>query len=49
MAKIVFIYIFLLSFLVAEDFLTFEKDNNLSKEQSIFQEQPLKRIKIPTH
>ncbi|HDZ5065470.1 TPA: hypothetical protein RTH03_000563 [Campylobacter jejuni] len=48
MIKIVFLT-FVISFLVAESSIKFKEDDNITKEQNIFKEQPPKRIKIPTH
>ncbi|EDP1899195.1 hypothetical protein FVL81_07405 [Campylobacter jejuni] len=35
--------------LTAQSPVNFKEDNNITKEQNIFKEQPPKRIKIPTH
>lgn len=48
MIKIIFFITFVISFLIAQSQVNFKEDN-ATKEQSIFKEQPPKRIKIPTH
>ncbi|HEC2816287.1 hypothetical protein [Campylobacter jejuni] len=48
MIKIIFFVAFVISFLIAKNSIGFKEDN-ITKEQNIFKEQPLKRIKIPTH
>lgn len=49
MIKIAFFITFVISFLVAQSQTNFKEDDNTTKEQNIFKEQPSKRIKIPTH
>lgn len=49
MIKIAFFITFVISFLTAQSPVNFKEDNNITKEQNIFKEQPPKRIKIPTH
>lgn len=48
MIKITFFITFVISFLTAQSPVNFKEDN-ITKEQNIFKEQPPKRIKIPTH
>ncbi|MFQ6341858.1 hypothetical protein [Campylobacter sp. VTCC 70190] len=49
MIKTIFFMTFVISFLVAQSPTNFKEDDNITKEQNIFKEQPPKRIKIPTH
>ncbi|MBZ7936222.1 hypothetical protein H2279_06255 [Campylobacter sp. B0100352/1] len=46
--RLLFLILFLNFNLLAENFLDFAK-NNVKKEQNTSQENPTKRIKIPTH
>lgn len=47
MIKIIFFITFVISFLIAQSQVNFKEDN--ATKESIFKEQPPKRIKIPTH
>ncbi|CAM4088507.1 hypothetical protein N4T57_06010 [Campylobacter hepaticus] len=47
MIKILVLLSFIFSFLLAQNFLNHQEDNNITKEENILPQQ--KRIKIPTH
>ncbi|WP_171000283.1 hypothetical protein [Campylobacter estrildidarum] len=49
MFRLFFFIIFLSLGLFAKNFLDFDHNNTFDKEQNKSQENPLKRIKIPTH